>query len=321
MNNIDSTFIWVSARDFSYSGAVGGISYGFRLARDLAPSVLFIEDIDNWLGGREVDLLKTEMDGISKSKGVVTFLTSNYPKELPPALIDRPGRFHDILNLNYPDNAAKTRMLSFWAAGIQEKTISSILKDTAGMSGAHIYELVAFAKVLMEDDEELTMDEAIISSLKRLRDQRDLAAELRGEKEPSAAESDPDDELSGLEIKDFTTDEAKSITEDIEKAGKVLSKTTRLILGKTYNSLVHSAEALKEFMDAVDSDEIDEPIEIEGDSPKAVDEPEAVIDVDKTELASMIKDVIKDSLNSQGKIDVGKLVADGVDKAKGKITY
>jgi len=93
-------------------------------------------------------------------------------------------------------------------------------------------------------------------------------------------------------------------------------------LCRTHSSLVQAADALKEFMDAVDSDEnSDEPIEIEGDSQKSIEDDEAVITVDKAELANMISGVFKDSLNSQGRIDVDQLIANGVDKAKGKIKY
>lgn len=48
-NTADATFIWLSSRDFHYAGSFGGISFGFELAKELAPSILFMEDIDNWL--------------------------------------------------------------------------------------------------------------------------------------------------------------------------------------------------------------------------------------------------------------------------------
>ena len=44
MNQPDTTFIWASSKDFRY-GAAGALALGFEMARDLAPSVFFLEDI------------------------------------------------------------------------------------------------------------------------------------------------------------------------------------------------------------------------------------------------------------------------------------
>lgn len=174
MNQANATFIWISARDFFYSGAFGGFTHGFDLARECAPAILFIEDVDNWLGERTIDLLKTEMDGISQKHGVVTVLTTNFPERLPRALIDRPGRFHDVLQIDLPDDSARGRMLSRWLPDLtDEKIRADVIASTSGYSGAHMRELANFASVLREQDG-LPLEAAISRALEKITEQRDL---------------------------------------------------------------------------------------------------------------------------------------------------
>ena len=50
MNNTkEQTFIWVSTKDFFRIGSIGALKLAFQMARDLAPSILFMEDNDSWL--------------------------------------------------------------------------------------------------------------------------------------------------------------------------------------------------------------------------------------------------------------------------------
>lgn len=169
----NATFIWMSSRDFYYMGAFGGFAYGFELARELAPAILFIEDVDNWLTERTLDLLKTEMDGIGRSTGITTILTTNYPERLPEALIDRPGRFHDVLKFDLPTANERKRMLSKWIDGISPSELTQAVAKTDGYSGAHLYELANFAKTLKEE-EECSLATALTKALEKIAEQREL---------------------------------------------------------------------------------------------------------------------------------------------------
>lgn len=175
----NATFIWLSSRDFYYSGAFGGFTRGFDLARELAPSILFIEDVDNWMSDRSCDLLKTELDGLAESSGVTTILTTNYPERLPKALIDRPGRFHDVCNFALPDKAIRQAMLSRWYFGNEAKAAGSAAEKTEGWSGAHIFELCQYARSLQEEDEGLAHKDAIDQALAKIEDQRALIDEAQ----------------------------------------------------------------------------------------------------------------------------------------------
>jgi len=181
---LDATFIWVSSKDFRHVGPLRALALGFSLARSLAPAVLFLEDIDTWLRGEMefvTDLIKTEMDGIKQNRGIITILTSNYPEKLPPALLDRPGRFHHIVNFELPKAEHREAMLKMWAGDIDEDLLKEITEKTDGFSGAHLKELVEFAKMIAEEDD-IEIGKALIMSLDKLMEQRELIEEIRDNK-------------------------------------------------------------------------------------------------------------------------------------------
>jgi len=172
-NEADATLIWCSTRDFMYSGGAEGIMRAFDLARRFAPAVIVLEDVERWLGNYVTDLLKTEMDGLARSTGVTTILTTNHPESLPKALIDRPGRFHDVLTFDLPGEGVRTAMFAKWLVELDAATTVDAVHESDGMSGAHVYELCAFAKSVAEQDNipiHLAMRRAI-EKLKRQREQ------------------------------------------------------------------------------------------------------------------------------------------------------
>ena len=176
LDNVDSTFIWISSKDMDRVGPVGAIKLAFRLARSLGKSVLFMEDIDSWLYRGATDLLKTEMDGMQENKNLITILTSNHPEALPDALLDRPGRFHEIINFDLPDKKARKEMLEKWVGEIKE--IDDIIEKTEGFSGAHMKELVEYAKIIAED-KEVEIKDVLLESLQKLLDQKELIQDIK----------------------------------------------------------------------------------------------------------------------------------------------
>ena len=180
-NQAKGTFIWVSSRDFHMAGSFGGFSYAFDMAKELAPAILCFEDVDNWLHDRTVDLIKTEMDGISRGSGILTILTTNFPERIPEALIDRPGRFHDVLHFALPTEKARRDMLAKWMPEVAQADRDFAVRGTDGYSGAHVYELAQFAKSLREHDG-MDAPTALREALRKVEEQRELitAVQLQG---------------------------------------------------------------------------------------------------------------------------------------------
>lgn len=179
-NTTESTFIWISASDFSRIGATRGLSLAFKLSRQLSPTILFIEDIDGWASGRAIDILKGEMDGLKGMKGVLTILTSNNPTTFPKSLIDRPGRFHDIFVFDLPNRSMREKMINKWIGDytVDKNFMQKVLLDkTKGFSGAHIKDLIQFA-IAIANSEGKDFDKALQESLDKILAQRELISTL-----------------------------------------------------------------------------------------------------------------------------------------------
>ena len=173
----DATFIWISARDFYRAGAFGGIELAYDLARENAPSVVLMEDVDSYIDSYAIDLLKSTLDGLKQQFGIITLLTTNFPETLPKSLIDRPGRFHDILMFGLPDQKIRRTMLGAWTTDVTGTVLDQIAADTQGFSGAHLRELVHFADTIRSQDGTDT-GTALRQALEKVKAQRALIDEL-----------------------------------------------------------------------------------------------------------------------------------------------
>ena len=256
MSNLkDKTFIWVSARDFEKLEYKRTLTLAFDLARQLSPVVLFMEDIDGWLKeGRMMDLLKTELDGIQENKGLITVLTSNNPEEFPDALLDRPGRFHDILEFSLPDKELRGKMISEWydIKDFTGEEIKKLIYYTEGFSGAHMRELIDFAKMIASDDK-VDLKKALFESLDKLTEQRKLIEDIKKNRK---------------EDKEDTLETHKGIK---LKEGRVISKKNKEIIVNTIEISKQAVEALEKLLDLTDSEtqEVSKPVKI--DTPKKVE--------------------------------------------------
>lgn len=124
----------------------------FDLAREKAPSILFIDEIDA-IGARRMDLstsgdrevqrtlmqLLAEIDGFDPLGNVKIIAATNRPDILDEALI-RPGRFDRIIEIPLPDEKAREQIFRIHTRkmNIKEVEISVLAKETKGMSGADI---------------------------------------------------------------------------------------------------------------------------------------------------------------------------------------
>ena len=90
----------------------------FRKARQAAPCIIFIDEIDaiaptrdggngdSFVTERIVDTLLTELDGLSEMKSIVVLAATNRPDMIDPALL-RPGRFDKIIEIPMPDDETR----------------------------------------------------------------------------------------------------------------------------------------------------------------------------------------------------------------------
>ncbi|HVJ02826.1 MAG TPA: CDC48 family AAA ATPase [Sphingomonas sp.] len=94
----------------------------FARARQVAPCVIFIDELDSLVpargGGlgepqateRVVNTILAEMDGLEELQSVVVIGATNRPNLIDPALL-RPGRFDELVYVGVPDEAGRERIL------------------------------------------------------------------------------------------------------------------------------------------------------------------------------------------------------------------
>lgn len=134
----------------------------FRTAREKAPCIIFIDEIDaigksrtSNLGGNDereqtLNQLLVEMDGFDNEKGLIVLAATNRPDILDPALL-RPGRFDRQVVVDRPDVKGREAILRIHAKNVKldnDVDFGAIAHSTAGFSGADLANIVNEAALL-----------------------------------------------------------------------------------------------------------------------------------------------------------------------------
>jgi len=182
MNKSECTFIWVNSNMVYHKSDV---KYLFRMAKELAPSILFMEDLDDFLEYNSgVDAFKTQMDGMEDVNGICTILCTNFPDRLPKALIDRPSRFDDVIIFELPDENIRYQILRSIAEPMLIKDVDTVLlevaKATEGLTGAHLKEILIYSLLLAADSgrEEIDITD-LTKAVEKVRGNTKLSEQLK----------------------------------------------------------------------------------------------------------------------------------------------
>ncbi|MEM4568163.1 MAG: CDC48 family AAA ATPase [Thermofilaceae archaeon] len=134
----------------------------FRKARQAAPCIVFIDELDalaplrglgyadSGVTERVVSQLLTEMDGLEKMEGVVVMGATNRPDIIDPALL-RPGRFDRIIYVPPPDRAARLEILKVHTRRMplaEDVDLEKIADATEGYTGADLAALCKEAAII-----------------------------------------------------------------------------------------------------------------------------------------------------------------------------
>jgi len=125
----------------------------FRQAREKAPCVIFIDEIDaigrargkNMIQSNDerentLNQLLVEMDGFGTDKGVIILAATNRPDVLDPALL-RPGRFDRQISIDKPDLAGREQIFKVHLKPIKvapDLDPHKLALQTPGFAGADI---------------------------------------------------------------------------------------------------------------------------------------------------------------------------------------
>lgn len=164
----------------------------FRSAREKAPCIIFIDELDaigksrvNNLGGNDereqtLNQLLVEMDGFDNEKGLIILAATNRPDILDPALL-RPGRFDRQIVVDKPDVKGREEILRLHAKNVKidpSVDFSAVAHATSGFAGADLANIVneaallavrARRKVVLMDDFDEAIEKTLVGLKKKSR--------------------------------------------------------------------------------------------------------------------------------------------------------
>jgi len=133
----------------------------FQRARQVAPTVIFFDEIDSLVpqrgGGlgepavteRVVNTILSEMDGLEELQGVVVIGATNRPNLVDPALL-RPGRFDELIYVGVPDRDGRRHILGIHTRDmpLADVDLDGLAERTERYTGADLEDLVRRAGLI-----------------------------------------------------------------------------------------------------------------------------------------------------------------------------
>ncbi|HEY1389301.1 MAG TPA: CDC48 family AAA ATPase [Ktedonobacterales bacterium] len=127
-----------------------GVRETFQRARQVAPCVLFLDEMDalaprrgsafDSVSDKIIGQLLTELDGIEGRRGVIVVGATNRPELIDPAVL-RSGRFDLLLDLPMPDRPARRVIYEIYTKRrplANNVSLDTLAKRSDGLSGADI---------------------------------------------------------------------------------------------------------------------------------------------------------------------------------------
>ena len=155
----EANFIAIKSSDLLskwYGESEQQIAKLFSRARQVAPTVIFIDEIDSLVPARGrgqgepqvtervVNTILAEMDGLEELQSVVVIGATNRPTLVDPALL-RPGRFDELVYVPVPDANGRRRILAIHTGKMplaDDVDLDSIADRAERYTGADLEDLV-----------------------------------------------------------------------------------------------------------------------------------------------------------------------------------
>ena len=145
----------------------------FRQAREKAPCIIFIDEIDaigrargkNMIASNDerentLNQLLVEMDGFSSEKGVIIVAATNRQDVLDTALL-RPGRFDRVISIDKPDLTGRAQIFRVHLKSIKtahEVDGDKLAAQTPGFAGADIANICNEAALIAARNDKAAVD-------------------------------------------------------------------------------------------------------------------------------------------------------------------
>ncbi len=234
------------------------VSELFKKAKQMAPSIVFIDEIDAVGKSRSefrndereatLNQLLTEMDGFEDSSGVIVIAATNKIDVLDEALL-RAGRFDRRIHISLPDLEDRVKILKLYLSNKPNRVdIDKIAKMTVGFNSAAIdtltNEAAMFAmrggrSVVESSDFEAVREKVLLGKRKILsftEEEREIQAVYQGAKAVIATWLDIEFEKIGIVNTEFISQE-----HEILSRSKLLSRI-KVYLAGSIATQVHYKE-------------------------------------------------------------------------------
>lgn len=125
---------------------------GYKMIRQVHPDrpiIALMEDVDAILERCSESEFLNVLDGVHDINNVVFVATTNYPEKLGSRIFNRPSRFDKRFMIGMPNDKSRKMYLEY--KGVDNNIIDEWVKDTEGLSLAHLAELYTAVNVLGED--------------------------------------------------------------------------------------------------------------------------------------------------------------------------
>lgn len=154
-NESQANFITAKGSDLLskwYGESEKHISEVFKKARQVAPAIVFLDELDALapvrgsaageprVTERIVNQLLSELDGLEELRGVIVIGATNRPDIIDPALL-RPGRFDEIILVPVPDRGARREIFRVHMKKMQvapDVNVDEMVNMTDNYTGADI---------------------------------------------------------------------------------------------------------------------------------------------------------------------------------------
>lgn len=113
-----------------------------RMVEPERPLVVIMEDIDAIIERYCESTVLALLDGEYSIDNVVFIATTNYPEKLDKRVVNRPSRFDRVVKIGMPSEAARRIYLKSRELELSDKELDRWVKETEGLSIAHIKELI-----------------------------------------------------------------------------------------------------------------------------------------------------------------------------------
>ncbi|NJM71316.1 MAG: ATP-binding protein [Scytonema sp. RU_4_4] len=178
INKIQQPCLYVKSFKSEYSNPHHNIREVFQRARQSAPCILVLEDLDSLVEEENRSFFLNELDGFAANLGIVILATTNHPDRIDPAILNRPSRFDRKYYFELPALSERLAYINLWnnkfkpTMRLSEATISQIAQMTNGFSFAYLKELFVSSMILwMQAMEVGGMEKSIISLVAVLQQQ------------------------------------------------------------------------------------------------------------------------------------------------------